>query len=68
MVQDRDNPEPLWTAEQVASYLGLHIQTVYQKAASGDMPSLKIGRGLRFRPSAIERWLEAQQPVTEPAA
>ena len=68
MDESRDKPEPLWTAEQVASYVGVHVQTVYSKAASGEIGSLKIGRGLRFRPSDIEVWLEAQQPAAEPAA
>ena len=68
MVRDQDKPEPLWTADQVALYLGVHVQTVYSKASSGDIPSLKIGRALRFRPSAVEEWLEAQQPAAEPAA
>ena len=61
MGQEQSKPESLWTADQVAAYLNVHVQTVYVKAASGDIPSLKIGRGLRFRPSEVEAWLDAQQ-------
>ena len=62
---NQDKPEPLWTAEEVGTYVGIHVQTVYSKAASGEIASLKIGRGLRFRPSAVEGWLEAETAPTE---
>ena len=65
MDENRDKPEPLWTADQVAAYVGVHVQTVYSKAASGEIVSLKVGRGLRFRPSDIEEWLEAQPSPAE---
>ncbi len=45
---------PLWTADDVAAYLGWHPQTVYRKARAGEIPSVKVGRALRFRPEEIE--------------
>ena len=29
-LMDRKNPEPLWTPTQVATYLGVPVQTLYQ--------------------------------------
>ena len=64
--RDRNDPEPLWTVEKVAEYLGLHPQTVYAKALCGEIPSLKVGRGRRFRRAEIEAWLEQNsRPVAE---
>lgn len=54
----RNEREGLWTADQVAAYVGLHPQTVYAKARAGEIPSLKIGRALRFRPAEIDQWVE----------
>lgn len=51
--RERNGTEPLWTAEDVAAFLGVHVQTVYQKALRGEIPSVKIGAARRFVPSAI---------------
>lgn len=54
----RNEDEGLWTAEKVAAYLDLHAQTVYRKARTGEIPSLKVGNLLRFRPEEIRAWVE----------
>lgn len=63
----RNEPERLWTAEEVAEFLGLHPQTVYAKSRSGEIPSHKIGRALRFRPSEVQAWVEANSRPVAPA-
>jgi len=63
----RNEPEPLWTAEDVAGFLGIHVQTVYAKARSGELPSFKVGGARRFRRSNIEAWLDSQATAA-PAA
>lgn len=45
--------EPLMTAEEVSQYFRLGLQTVYNMASSGTLPSVKIGGALRFRKSEI---------------
>jgi predicted DNA-binding transcriptional regulator AlpA len=40
----------------------------YQKAEAGLVPHLKCGRYLRFRPSEITAWLEAQRRGPEVGA
>ncbi len=49
--------EKLLTAKEVARILGLEVQTIYAKAAKGEIPSVKVaGKNLRFRPSDIEQY------------
>lgn len=48
--------ERLWKVKDVAAYLQVSQSWVYQHAASGVLPSLKIGGLLRFDPTAIRNW------------
>lgn len=58
----KDLQEPLWTAQDVARYLNVSDKTVYDWAAIGFLPSVKLGDGkkspVRFIPSEIKEWLE----------
>lgn len=47
----------LLTAKQVAKYLNLKPVTVRRKASIGEIPSLKIGRHIRFDKAQIDKWL-----------
>ncbi|QRK05247.1 helix-turn-helix domain-containing protein [Archangium violaceum] len=42
--------------KDVSTYLQVSTSWVYQRSASGELPSLKIGGLLRFDPSAIRNW------------
>ena len=53
-------PEPLWTVREAAAFLRLGRNTVYEWAASGKLPSLRLGSRVRFLPSALRRWLAVQ--------
>ena len=56
--------ESLWDANDVAAYLKVSRSWVYQHAAAGLMPYLKIGGLLRFSPSAVRSWsLESSSPA-----
>ncbi|PTL82534.1 helix-turn-helix domain-containing protein [Vitiosangium sp. GDMCC 1.1324] len=46
----------LWTVKDVSTYLQVSTSWVYQRAASGELPSLKVGGLLRFDPNAIRNW------------
>ncbi|MFQ5903652.1 MAG: helix-turn-helix domain-containing protein [Candidatus Binatia bacterium] len=50
--------EPLLDAEQLAKILGLNRTFIYSGARSGKIPSVKIGKYLRFSPAQIKKWLE----------
>ena len=52
--------EPLWTVREAAAFLHLGRNTVYEWAASGKLPSLRLGSRVRFLPSALRRWLAVQ--------
>jgi excisionase family DNA binding protein len=56
------NAEPLATAREVAAILGVSPSTVLDWFEAGKLPGFKLGgRAVRFRPSEIEAWLEAQR-------
>ena len=44
------------TIEEVARYLKLKPQTIYNWAQNGKIPAAKIGKEWRFRKSLIDRW------------
>jgi excisionase family DNA binding protein len=50
--------EPLLDVEQFAKILGLRRSFIYSGASSGKIPSVKIGKYLRFSPAQIKKWLE----------
>ena len=53
--------ESMLTARQVAELLGVHENWVYDHAASGDLPSYKIGGSRRFDPEELHDWIEQQR-------
>jgi excisionase family DNA binding protein len=56
--------EALWTVREAAAFLRLGRNTVYEWAASGKLPSLRLGSRIRFLPSALRRWLAVQIDLT----
>jgi excisionase family DNA binding protein len=51
-------PETLWDANDVARYLKASRSWVYMRAEAGQLPSVRIGGLLRFKPSAIRAMVE----------
>lgn len=52
--------DTLLTVEDVAARLQVPKSWVYLRSEAGDLPSLKVGRYLRFAPADVERWIAAQ--------
>jgi excisionase family DNA binding protein len=50
--------ESMLTTRQVAELLGVHENWVYDHAASGDLPSYKIGGTRRFDQDEVGHWVE----------
>jgi excisionase family DNA binding protein len=48
----------LMKVEEAALFLGLKVDTVYKKARLREVPSVKVGRALRFDIKALERFVE----------
>lgn len=62
---DRMQPElrrdRLWDVHEVARYLGVHEKTVYAWVSSLELPSIHVGRRVRFSPDDILRWVSARR-------
>jgi excisionase family DNA binding protein len=54
-----DRAEPLLRPEAVARLLSCSSKTVYAWAASGLIPSVRLGRLVRFRSVDVWRFIEA---------
>jgi excisionase family DNA binding protein len=51
----------LLTPPQLAEWLQLPLSTLYSWRTQGiGPPGFKVGRGIRYRRSDVERWLERQ--------
>jgi excisionase family DNA binding protein len=48
----------LLNVREAAQYLGLDVDTIYRKARLREVPSVKVGRALRFDVQALERFVE----------
>lgn len=48
----------LLTVREAAQYLGLQEDTMYKKARLRELPSVKVGRSLRFDVVALDRYVE----------
>ena len=62
-----ERPEQLLTAKEVADLVRLSPSTVFDAAARGDLPCVRLWRGrrksvVRFRRSDIERLIEVGAP------
>jgi len=53
--------ESMMTVRQVAELLGVHENWVYDQAASGELPSYKIGGTRRFDPDELRGWIAGQR-------
>jgi excisionase family DNA binding protein len=49
----------LLTAKEAGHILRLNVFSVYEMARDGRLPTVHIGRGIRFRPEDLEAWLAA---------
>ena len=53
--------EPLIGVEELAEYLGVPVQTIYDWRLSGRAPrAYKFGKNLRFAASDVQAWLDDQ--------
>ena len=51
--------EPMLTTSELAEYLGVQAQAIYDLRADGRGPSgIRVGRDIRYRISDVRRWLE----------
>lgn len=61
VVERPNEDEPLLTAAEVASLMRVTTAWVYAESRRNALPHVRLGRYVRFRRSAIERWLDDVQ-------
>jgi len=50
----------LWTAKEVAYFLGVPVQTLYAWKCENRGPACRrVGRFLRYRPADVQAWVES---------
>lgn len=54
-----DDYGEILTVRQVAELLGIARNSVYQAAAAGQIPSVRVGRRILFARRSLEVWLSA---------
>ena len=47
------------SVEEIARYLGVSRDTIYNWISGGDMPAHRIGRFWKFKKEAVDRWVES---------
>ncbi len=50
---------------ELSDQTGLPLSWIYAKAEAGVLPHYKIGKYVKFRPSEVRMWLEAQRRGTD---
>lgn len=51
----------LWTVEDVSTYLGVPVETLYTwRKRSYGPPAARVGKYLRYDPDAVRAWFQAQ--------
>lgn len=60
-------PDAILSPDQLAALLGVPKGWIYERVSLGEIPHFKAGKYLRFRRSAIEKWIESQStPASGP--
>jgi len=54
-----DDYGEILTVRQVAEVLGIARNSVYQAAAAGEIPSVRVGRRILFARRSLEFWLSS---------
>ena len=55
-----DRTERLWGVEDVADYLGVPVNTLYQWRHHGYGPKgRRVGRYIRYDPDEVRKWFQA---------
>ncbi len=52
-LERRRASEALWTADEVAAFIKCSVSYVYKSAERGELPCVRVGRMLRFKPEAV---------------
>jgi len=57
--------ERRWTVEDVSTYLGVPVKTLYKWRCQGYGPAgVRIGKHLRYDPEEVVAWFKAQKSAS----
>jgi excisionase family DNA binding protein len=59
-------PVLLIDSREAAKALGISARKLWGLTASGEIPHMKIGRLVRYRPNALKEWIESQEKRGRP--
>jgi excisionase family DNA binding protein len=63
-MHEPEQKQRLLKAEEIASMLGLKVQTIYTMARRGELEKVKLSRKcLRFRADDVERFIERRTGI-----
>ena len=51
----------IFSLNELAEYLRVSKSTIYQLSEAGKIPSFKVGKQLRFRKKAIDKWIAKEE-------
>lgn len=61
------NEDPVFTIDELATYLKVSKSTLYKLAQERRIPGQKVGKHWRFRKATIDRWLEETDQLDDSA-
>jgi len=52
------------TPRETATYLNIHVRTIYRLVKNGDIPGRKVGGSWRFRKTLLDQWLSGRENIS----
>ena len=52
---------------EVAETLGIGRTKIYEMIATGELPTIRVGRAVRISVSTLQKWVEAREQQNMPA-
>ena len=59
------DPDSLLSYRQAAALLGVSERTIWSVAQAGEIPTIRIGRCVRFRRAAVIDWIRQREVVRQ---
>lgn len=55
--------EGLLTVREASQILRINRYLIYRLARDGDLPAIRVGRMVRFRPEDLREWIEKHRTI-----
>ena len=55
--------ESLLTAREASQVLHINRYLIYRLVRDGDLPAIRVGRMVRFRPEDLREWIEKHRMI-----